>query len=68
MRLSKITRKYPQKYDPGFGAAREWKSYAVSSLVYMIKDGDYDRNIDIENILSLLDDWYAEDFINDPST
>ena len=30
------SRKYPQRYDPGFGADREWKNGDVTSIVYMI--------------------------------
>ena len=37
--------KYPQRYDPGFGAAREWDNNAVASIVYMIQDGDLNRNV-----------------------
>ena len=37
--------KSPQWYNPGFGAAREWKNDSVSSIVYMIQDGDFISNV-----------------------
>ena len=36
----------PQRFNPEFGAATEWKSNAVANIVYMIQDRDYDRNVD----------------------
>ena len=36
VRRSERIRNSPQQYNPGFGAAREWKNYAVASIVYMI--------------------------------
>ena len=44
-------RKSPQRYEPLFGAAREWKSDSVASLVYMNQDGDIISNVDMYNIL-----------------
>ena len=35
----------PQRYNPGFGAAREWKNDSVASIVYMIQDRDFDSNV-----------------------
>ena len=34
----------------------------------MIHDGDYDRNVDTDDIISLLAEWDAEDCMNTPST
>ena len=45
VRRSERIRKYPQRYDPGFGSATEWKNDAVASIVYMIQDGDLNTNI-----------------------
>ena len=50
----------PQRYNPGFGAAREWKNEGVASIVYMIQDRDLNSNLDTDDILSLLDEWDAE--------
>ena len=52
---------FPQRFNPRFGAAREWKNDAVASIVYMIQDRDLDSNVDTDDILSLLAEWYAED-------
>ena len=41
-------------------AAREWKNDAVASIVYMIQDRDINRNLDTDNILSLLAEWDTE--------
>ena len=60
MRRSKPIRNYPQRYKPGYGAAREWKNDSVASIVYMIQDRDININVDTDHILSLLDDWDAE--------
>ena len=54
MRRSKRIRNSPQQYNPGFGTAREWNNDAITSIVYMIQDRDLDRNVDKDNILSLL--------------
>ena len=61
-------RNSPQRYNPGFGAAREWKNDVVASIVYMIQDRDFDSNVDTDNILSLLAEWDAEDCMDTPST
>ena len=50
----------PQRLNPEFGAGREWKNNAVASIVYMIQYRDYDRNVDTDDILSLLAEWDAE--------
>ena len=34
----------------------------------MIQDRDFDSNVDTDNILSLLTEWYAEDCMDTPST
>ena len=68
VRRSKRIRNYPQRYNPGFGADREWNNYAVAIIVYMIQDRDLNRNVDTDDILSLLADWDAEDCMDMPST
>ena len=60
MRRYKRIRKYPQRYEPGFRAAREWKSDTVASIVYMIQDGYFKGNIDTYDILLLIAEWDAE--------
>ena len=56
VRRSESIRNSPQRYNLGFGAAREWKNGVVESIVYMIQDRDIDSNADTGDILSLLDD------------
>ena len=65
---SERIRKYPQRYNPRFGAAREWNNDAVASIVYMIQDRDFDINVDTDDILSLLAEWDAEYCMDTPST
>ena len=50
MRRYERIRNYPQQYNPGFGAAREWKNDAVASIVYMIQDEDLNSNVDTDDI------------------
>ena len=52
MRRYERIRNYPQRYNPGFGAAREWKNDDVASIVYMIQDRDLNRNVDTDDIRS----------------
>ena len=59
VRRSKIIINSPQRYNPGFGDAREWKNDAVASIVYMIQYMDFDSNVDTDDILLLLDEWDA---------
>ena len=59
VRRSKRIRNSPQRYNPGFGAAIEWKNGAVVSMVYMIQDRYLNRNVDTDDILSLLAEWDA---------
>ena len=68
VRRSECTRNYPQRCNPVFGAAREWKNKAVASIVYMIQDRDFDRNVYTDDILLLLDEWDAEDCMDMPPT
>ena len=68
VRRSERIRKSTHRYEPVFGAAIEWKNYAVTSIVYMIEDGYLNSNVDTEYILSFLYEWYAEYFIDAPST
>ena len=65
---SKCIRNSPQWYNPGFGAAREWKNDYVASIVYMIQDRDHNSNVDTDDILSILAEWDAEYCIYTPST
>ena len=58
----------PQRFNPEFGAAIEWKNNAVANIVYIIKDMDYDSNVDTDDILSLLSEWDSEDCMDTPST
>ena len=67
VRRSERIRNSPQLYNPGFGAAREWNNYAVASIVYMIQYGYLSSNVDADDILSLLDEWDAEDSMDTPS-
>ena len=60
VRRSECIRNYPLRYNPVFGAAREWKNNAVASIVYMIQDRDFDSNVDTDEILLLLAEWDAE--------
>ena len=68
MRRSKCIRNSPHRYNPGFGAAREWKNDDVASIVYMIQGRDLDSNVDTDYILSLLAQWGAEDCMDTPPT
>ena len=68
VRRSERIRNSPQRYYPGFGAAREWKNDAVASIVYMIQDRDINSNLDMDETLSLLAEWDAEDCMDTPST
>ena len=68
VRRSKRIRNSPQRYNPGFGAAREWKNDAVASIVYMIQDRDLNSNVDTDENLSLLDEWDTEDCMDTSSS
>ena len=68
IRRSKRIRKSQQWYNPGFGAARKWKNEADTSIVYMIPDGDLNRNVYTDDILSLLDHYDAEYCMDTPPT
>ena len=58
----------PQRYNPGFGAAREWKNDDVASIVCMIQDRGLNRNVYTDYILSLLTELDAEDCMDMLST
>ena len=60
MRRSESIRNSTQRYNPGFGADREWKNDAVVSIVYMIQERNLDSNVDTDDILSLLAEWDAD--------
>ena len=64
MSRSEYIIKYTQRYEPGFGATIEWQSDYVASIVYMIQDEDFNRNVDAYEILLLLAEWYTEDFMD----
>ena len=66
VRRSERIRNFPQRYNPGFGAAREWNNDDVEIIVYMIQDRDFDSNVDTDDILFLLADWDAEDCMDTP--
>ena len=68
VRRSERIRNSPQRYNPGFGADREWNNDAVASIVYMIQDRDLDNNVDTDDIISLLAEWDAECCMDTPST
>ena len=59
VRRSERIRNSPQRYNPGFGAAIEWKTGAAVSIVYMIQDRDLNRNVATDDIISLLAEWDA---------
>ena len=67
VRRSERIRNSPQRYNPGFWTAREWKNDNVASITYMIQDRDLDSNVDMDDILSLLAEWDAEDCMDTPS-
>ena len=66
LRCSERIRNSPQRYNPGFEAAREWKNDAVASIAYMIQDMDLNSNVYTDDILSLLAEWDAEDCMDTP--
>ena len=66
VRCSKRIRNSPQRYNPGFGAARSWKNDAVASIVYMIQDRDLNSNVNTDDIPSLLAEWDSEDYMDTP--
>ena len=66
MRRLKHIINYPQRYNAVFGAAREWKTDATASIVYMIQDGDLNRNVDTYDIILLLSECDAQDFMDTP--
>ena len=68
VRHSKCIINSPQRYKPGFGAAREWNNDAVASIIYMIQYGDLNSNVNTYDILSLMYYWDAEDCVDTPST
>ena len=50
----------PQRYNPVFGSARDWKNDDFASIVYMIQYRELDSNVDTDDNLLLLAEWYAE--------
>ena len=68
VRRSERIRNSPQRYNPGFGAARECNNDAVASIVYMIQYRDLNSNVDTDDILLLLAEWDEEYCMYAPST
>ena len=68
VRRSERIRNPLQRYNPKFGANREWNNDAVSSIVYMTQDRDLNSNVDTDYMLLLLDGWDTEDCMDKPST
>ena len=68
VRRSERIRNSPQRYNPGFWAARDWNNDAVASIFYMIQDRNFYSNVDTDYILSLMTEWDAEDCMDTPST
>ena len=60
VRCSKRIRKYPQRYDPVFGVSIEWWNDDVAIIVYMIQDRYLNRNVDTNDKIYSLDEWYEE--------
>ena len=54
VRRSKRIINSSQWYNPVFGDAREWNNDAVASIVNMIQYRDIKRNVDTDDILSLI--------------
>ena len=67
VRHSERIRKFSQRYDPGFGAAREWKNDDVTSIVYMIQDGYLNSNVNTDDTLYLIAEWDEGDFMDTSS-
>ena len=61
MRRNERIKNSPQQYNPGFGAAIDWKNSSIVSIVYMIQDRDINSNVDTDEIISLMDEWDTED-------
>ena len=59
-RHSECNKEKPQRFDPGSGDAREWNNDTVAILVLIIQSRYYVSNIDIDEIISLLDDLGAK--------
>ena len=67
-RRSGRIRNSPLRYNPGFGAAREWNNDDVASIVYMIQYRNLNINVDAVDILLLIDEWEAKYCIDTSST
>ena len=68
MRRSKHVIKYSHRYDTVLRASREWKSDYVAIIVYMIQDGIFKKNVDMDEMLSLLTEWDTEYCMDVPLT
>ena len=64
VRLSNPIRKSPQRYDPGFGAGKEWNIDAFSRSLYIICDGYCNINVDKDKVLPLLTELDAPSTIH----
>ena len=67
-RRSKRIKKYPQRYETGFGDFRVRKSEDVTSIVYIVQYGYLNRNVNMDDILLLMAEWYAKECMDAPST
>ena len=67
VRRSERIRNSAHRYNLVFGADRECKNDAVTSIVYMIQDRDINRNEDMNDILSLMAEWGSEYCMYTPS-
>ena len=59
MRRSERIKNSPQRYNPGFWSAREWKNEAIAIIVFIIQDKGINSNVDTYDILSLMAEWDA---------
>ena len=68
MRRFERIKKSPQRYIQVFGDDREWNNDAVENIVYLIQDGNLNKNVDLDDILSSLVEWDSEYCMDTPST
>ena len=45
VRRYECIRNSAQRYNPGFGAARDWKNDDIASIVYMIQDRGFNSKV-----------------------
>ena len=68
VRRSGRIQKSTHRYDRCFESTREWKNDDVANIVYMIQDGSFNSNTYVDEILSLMNEWYVEDYMDIQST